>query len=217
MLIVVVTHYLADMITNAYQDLGRTTTRDMPWGPEVPDWIPKMTKKFYAVCQLFATTALLCQGTQILDGAFSIIFPIQLSTFLMTLVRKSLLSGTQWHLFYGLSLAIIFWLPVAVLFRSLLGFEEPETIPALASALDLQTAASQSLPFILFHLSLAPVSAILRMGLGINKYLVICIITGCMLFLVQWANGRPWGALLAPHSGGGGSLDVLSQASSSVH
>ncbi len=40
---------------------------------------------------------------------------------------------------------------------------------------------------------------------------------GCMLFLVQWANGRPWGALLAPHSGGGGSLDVLSQASSSVH
>jgi hypothetical protein len=50
----------------------------------------------------------------------------------------------------------------------------------LASALDLQTAASQSLPFILFHLSLAPVSAILRMGLGINKYLVICIITGAL-------------------------------------
>ena len=112
----------------------------MPWGADVPEWIPKFTKKFYALCQLFATAALLGQGTQLLDGAFSIIFPIQLSTFLMTLaseilavnvdfaayapfrlqVRKSLITGTQWHLLYALSLSIIFWLPISVLFRCLL-------------------------------------------------------------------------------------------------
>ena len=63
----------------------------MPWGPDIPSWIPKLTKKFYAICQLFATTALLCQGTQALDGAFSIIFPIQLSTFLMTLASPFML------------------------------------------------------------------------------------------------------------------------------
>ena len=60
--------------------------RDMPWGNDVPEWLPKFTKKYYAVCQLFATTALLAQGSQMLDGAFSIMFPIQISTFLMTLV-----------------------------------------------------------------------------------------------------------------------------------
>ena len=31
------------------------------------------------------------------EGAFAIMLPIQLSTFLMTLVRKSIISGSQWH------------------------------------------------------------------------------------------------------------------------
>jgi hypothetical protein len=31
-------------------------------------------------------------------------FPIQLSTFLMTLVRKSIISNISWHICYGISL-----------------------------------------------------------------------------------------------------------------
>jgi len=33
-------------------------------------------------------------------------FPIQFSTFLMTLVRKGFISNNQWHIFYSLSLAL---------------------------------------------------------------------------------------------------------------
>jgi hypothetical protein len=47
--------------------------------------------------------ALVCQqgnrtGQGVLEGSFAIMFPIQISTFLMTLVRKGILTGTQWHL-----------------------------------------------------------------------------------------------------------------------
>jgi hypothetical protein len=35
-------------------------------------------------------------------------FPIQLSTFLMTLVRKSIISNISWHICYGISLLFPF-------------------------------------------------------------------------------------------------------------
>ena len=41
-----------------------------------------------------------------LESAFLIMFPIQLSTFLMTLVRKSIISNKTWHIIYGISLLI---------------------------------------------------------------------------------------------------------------
>lgn len=54
-------HYSADLVTEWFQDRGRTTTRDMPWDQGTPDWVKRWTKKYYAVCQLFATTAVLGQ------------------------------------------------------------------------------------------------------------------------------------------------------------
>jgi hypothetical protein len=78
------------------QDRGRTTTRDIPWDQGTPQWLQRGTKKYYAICQLLATVACLGQ-TEVLEGAFAIMLPIQLSTFLMTLVRKSLITGSQWH------------------------------------------------------------------------------------------------------------------------
>ena len=80
--------------------------------------------------------------------------------------------------------------------RSLLGFAEPEPIPALQAALAMRSDASKSLPFILFHLSLAPLSSILRMGLGINKYLVIVMISGdarsiCLRLCLQLSSPSP--------------------------
>jgi hypothetical protein len=39
-----------------------------------------------------------------------VMFPIQLSTFLMTLVRKSIISNISWHIFYGLSLLSPFFI-----------------------------------------------------------------------------------------------------------
>jgi hypothetical protein len=49
----------------------------MPWSPGVPEDRQRIFKKYYAVCQLFATAALLGQGLQTLDGAFAIMWPIQ--------------------------------------------------------------------------------------------------------------------------------------------
>ena len=107
-----------------------------------------------------------------------------------------------------------------------------------------RSPASTSLPFVFFHLSLAPLSVILRMVLGMNKYLVIAIVsgskcciwfpatswrslrhlltckpgTGCMLLLVQWADGKPFGSQILPMQGGL-SLDasILGQGSTTVH
>ena len=66
-------------------------------------------KKYYAICQIFAINALILtendnDGSGVLESAFLIMFPIQLSTFLMTLVRKSRISNISWHIFYALSL-----------------------------------------------------------------------------------------------------------------
>jgi len=45
-------------------------------------------------------------GKGFMDYAFIIMFPIQLSAFLMTLVRKNIITNNLWHVFYGLSLTI---------------------------------------------------------------------------------------------------------------
>ena len=66
--------------------------------------ITDINKKFYATSQIVATTTLLLTNNE--DNAFAIMFPIQFSTFLMTLVRKGFINNNTWHLLYGLSLTL---------------------------------------------------------------------------------------------------------------
>jgi hypothetical protein len=51
-----------------------------------------------------------------IETAFSPIFAIQLAAFLMTLVRKNLITSTSWHILYALSLwvNIIFYYTVNI-------------------------------------------------------------------------------------------------------
>jgi len=100
--IVLIHHYLADIVTEKYQHKDKTTTRDIPYDTN-NKWIPYINKKYYAMSQLFATCGILLSNTY--DTGFGIMFPIQLSTFLMTLVRKNIISNNGWHIFYALSLA----------------------------------------------------------------------------------------------------------------
>lgn len=86
----------------------KTTTRDINW-ENIPDTSKVIIKKYYAICQILAINALVLtdndkKGSGAIESAFLIMFPIQLSTFLMTLVRKSIISNISWHIFYGLSL-----------------------------------------------------------------------------------------------------------------
>lgn len=96
-------HYMADIVTGLYQQDTMTTTRDIPINTE--NHLVKYTiKKYYAISQLFATAALLL--SQNYEIGFAIMFPIQLSTFLMTLVRKNIISNNQWHFWYAMTLAL---------------------------------------------------------------------------------------------------------------
>jgi len=107
-IIIIIHHILADYITFKYNANDKTTTRDINW-KNIPENIKKIIKRYYAICQILAINALILSdndiyGSGIIESAFLIMFPIQLSTFLMTLVRKSIISNISWHIFYALSL-----------------------------------------------------------------------------------------------------------------
>lgn len=112
--LVIAHHLLADYITARYNTNDKTTTRDINW-ENISDRTKEVMKRYYAVCQILAINALILTdnepyGSGAVESAFLIMFPIQLSTFLMTLVRKSIISNISWHIFYGLSLISPFFI-----------------------------------------------------------------------------------------------------------
>lgn len=94
---------LADLATKYYQATN-TTMRDMPF----PDWVSKQARDrlnlYYSVSQVLATSGLLVSPS--MERAFFILFPIQIAAFLMTLVRKRMLSPMGWHVLYAVSLGL---------------------------------------------------------------------------------------------------------------
>jgi len=96
-------HILADIVTFFYEQEEKTTTRDIPYDTD-NKLVQYLNKKYYAISQLFALFGILVSKD--CDNGFLIMFPIQLSTFLMTLVRKNIISNNMWHIIYGTSLVI---------------------------------------------------------------------------------------------------------------
>lgn len=112
--LVVAHHLLADYITAKYNTNDKTTTRDINW-ENISDNTKAIMKQYYAICQILAINALLLTdnepyGSGAVESAFLVMFPIQLSTFLMTLVRKSIITNITWHIFYGISLLSPFFI-----------------------------------------------------------------------------------------------------------
>ena len=96
-------HYLADVVSEKYKNKDKTATRNIPY--EMNNGIIEyFLKKFYAISQLTATFNLTLSNNY--ENGFLIMFPVQLSAFLMTLVRKNIISNKVWHIFYALSLTI---------------------------------------------------------------------------------------------------------------
>ena len=113
MFLVMGTMVAADTVTDFYKDLAQlskidSTMRTMPYPPQ---WSPntiRRIKYFYSTSQMIATSGILispCSYTLLITA-----MPIQLAAFLMTLVRKSIISSTAWHIYYGLSLAAAVWI-----------------------------------------------------------------------------------------------------------
>jgi hypothetical protein len=100
---VIATIALADIATLYYKVAG-TTMRDMPF----PDWVTKTTRDrvnvYYSVSQVLATSTLLF--TPSMERALCVLFPIQIAAFLMTLVRKGIISPLSWHVLYSASLGL---------------------------------------------------------------------------------------------------------------
>jgi len=180
LLVVMLFHYVADRITDRYQDRGRTTTRDIPWDQGTPEWLTRRVKTYYAVCQVIAVCALVCQqgsrtGQGVLEGSFAIMLPIQMSTFLMTLVRKGILTGTQWHLWYAVSLGLIYLIPITESIRSL-------TTPAAVSPTGM---GPRSTAAFVAKLLIAPASCVLRLAFGVDKNAVMALSSGCTILLAS--------------------------------
>jgi len=96
-------HFLADKVSEKYGAHVSKTMRGMPYSSEIPEWFKNIMYKYYAVCQFFATYG--CMSGH-MDAVFLTVLPIQLAAFLMTLVRKNLISCNTWHIWYAGSLAL---------------------------------------------------------------------------------------------------------------
>ena len=99
-LIVLSHHALAD-IASFYFGEGNTM-RDMSW--DNMDKLKPYFDRFYAFSQFGATVTLLCAESHTLEAAFSVLFAIQISTFLMTLRLKGFITNNMWHLYYTAAL-----------------------------------------------------------------------------------------------------------------
>ena len=100
---VLTTMALADLAT-IYYKVTVTTMRDMPF----PDWVSQTTRDrvnlYYSVSQVLATGILLFSPS--MERALFILFPIQIAAFLMTLVRKQIISPLSWHVLYAAALGL---------------------------------------------------------------------------------------------------------------
>ena len=81
-------------------------TKKLPFGPNVSEEDKKAVTEMHSSQQFGATMYMITN----IDGAFGPLLAIQLGAFLMTLVRKSIISEVDWHRMYALSL----WLNIFV-------------------------------------------------------------------------------------------------------
>ena len=95
----------ADIVTHLYEAETKTM-RGMPYGKEIEEEDKKNVTYMHSVQQFGATMFMMGN----IDSAFAPLLAIQIAAFLMTLVRKSIISELDWHRLYAISL----WLNIFV-------------------------------------------------------------------------------------------------------
>lgn len=108
---VLTTLFSADFVSAYYKKQGfikneQTTMRSMPFPPDIPQSVIASVNLFYSISQVYATLIMLYRSP---DAIFATLFPIQFAAFWMTLVRKGILTAGQWHTYYALSLASVYF------------------------------------------------------------------------------------------------------------
>lgn len=102
---VILTMVCADIATSIYKHNG-STMRSMPFPSYVSPSFITVWNYGYSIAQVFATLEVLMRDTP--GNAFMVMFPIQLAAFLMTCVRKGIITAGGWHMYYSLSLLSTF-------------------------------------------------------------------------------------------------------------
>jgi hypothetical protein len=83
-----------------FSNISYTTMRNMPYDTSLPPQKMENLKKVYSYMQLYATYYMLGN----INSAFTPMFAIQISSFLMTLVKKNIINPMLWHPLYFFSL-----------------------------------------------------------------------------------------------------------------
>lgn len=136
----------ADWVTDNYRELSNTsTTRTMPYWEGAK--VEKFFKTFYMVAQVHATLLCTCG----ILHSFCLLLPIQIAPFLMTLVRKQLISSKTYHFVYAGSLLYNY-----LIFINFSGSVDPDD-------------------FVLFSVFIALFS-FLRRRFNLNKYMLWSVI-----------------------------------------
>jgi len=107
---VLATCQLAKLVSEKYGDTTRRTTNSMPYPDNVDESFQIVIKSSYASFQFVATSYCLLGDPTV---AFWPVFPIQGAAFLMTLVRKGLISPASYHRGYILQVIFNHWILVA--------------------------------------------------------------------------------------------------------
>lgn len=109
--IVLLAMKLADVSTEYLRENKKeTTTATMPYWSDCPAAFQSAIKYFYTHSQFMATVACLFGK---IPYVLAVAFPIQIASFLMTLVRKNIISAFWYHMFYGGSLLIVYLINAA--------------------------------------------------------------------------------------------------------
>ena len=95
----------ADIVTKLYEAETKTM-RGMPFGKDIKEEDTKKVTYMHSVQQFGATMFMIGN----IESAFAPLLAIQIAAFLMTLVRKSIISELDWHRLYAISL----WLNIFV-------------------------------------------------------------------------------------------------------
>jgi cytochrome b involved in lipid metabolism len=118
---VLVANWAADEGTKRLRiDTRESTTATMPYWDGCSVSTQKRFKYFYAYCQFMATLACLSVGNP--AWCLAVLFPIQLASLLMTLVRKGIISAKGYHIGYTISLVMPFFVGIRSISYSLIEF-----------------------------------------------------------------------------------------------
>ena len=102
---------LADLSTEYLRENKKeTTTATMPYWSDCPANVQSAIKYFYTHSQFMAT--FVCLFGEI-PYVLAVAFPIQFASFMMTLVRKNIISSFWYHMLYGGSLLAVYLINAA--------------------------------------------------------------------------------------------------------